>query len=125
SALPASVEGLMAVQIDRLQPKERRALRVASVLGSLIERRVFDEILRLEDIDHDAVRALVGVFLEVDGGALRFRHGLARDAAYEGLPFRRRQALHGLAGEVIERQAADRPDDVADLLSLHFLQARK
>jgi len=124
SALPDSVEGLLAVQIDRLKPRERRMLRIASVLGVRVNRQVLDEMLRIEDVEIDATRGVLADFFEPDGEGLRFRHALARDAAYEGLPFSRRQLLHGLAGEVIERVAGERPDDVADVLSLHFLQAR-
>jgi len=124
SALPDSVEGLLAVQIDRLQPRERRMLRIASVLGVRVDRHVLDEMLRIEDVEIDATRGVLADFFEPDGEGLRFRHALARDAAYEGLPFSRRRLLHGLAGEVIERVAGERPDDVADVLSLHFLQAR-
>src|SRR5205807_631167 len=37
----------------------------------------------------------LGEFLvEEDRGVFRFRHALMRDAAYEGLPFKRRRELH-------------------------------
>ena len=55
---------------------------------------------------------------------LRFRHALFREAAYESLPFRTRLALHRRAGEAIERRAAGNVDEVAPLLSLHFLEAQ-
>ena len=53
-------------------------------------------------------------------GGFRFRHALIRDAAYEGLPFRRRRELHQRVGEVYERRHAGSPEEVAELLSLHF-----
>lgn len=124
SALPDSIEGLMAVQIDRLQPHERRILRIAAVLGARVDPQVLNELLRLEDIEIESVQSVLTEFLEPDGDSLRFRHTLARDAAYEGLPFSRRQLLHGLAGQVIEQLAGDQRDNAADLLSLHFMQAR-
>jgi class 3 adenylate cyclase/tetratricopeptide (TPR) repeat protein len=124
SALPDSIEGLMAVQIDRLQPHQRRILRIAAVLGARVDRQVLNELLRLEDIEIDSVQSVLTEFLEPDGDSLRFRHTLARDAAYEGLPFSRRQLLHGLAGQVIEQLAGGQRDNAADLLSLHFMQAR-
>jgi tetratricopeptide (TPR) repeat protein len=43
-----------------------------------------------------------------------------REAAYEGLPFRRRRELHARAGEIVERRAGDDLDEWSDLLSLHF-----
>jgi tetratricopeptide (TPR) repeat protein len=45
-----------------------------------------------------------------------------RDAAYEGLPFRRRRELHARAGVMIVA-AADEPMDEAEVLSHHFFQA--
>ncbi len=124
SALPDSVEGVIAVQIDRLPPLARRVLRIASVLGASADMDVLDEMLTAEGVDVGSAATLLGDFVDSDGRVLRFRHALARDTAYEGLPFQRRQALHGLAGEVIERRAEGRPDDVADLLSLHYWHAR-
>ena len=38
-------------------------------------------------------------------GLLRFRNTLIRDAAYEGLPYRRRRELHERVGETIEARA--------------------
>ena len=38
---------------------------------------------------------------------LRFRNALIRDAAYEGLPYRRRRVLHDRVGETIEARAGD------------------
>ena len=126
SALPDTVEGVMAVQIDRLQPRERLVLRIASVLGIRIDERVLSEMLEQEGLDPDVVRfGVLTNFLETDADGARFRHTLARDTAYEGLPFSRRQSLHGRAGEVIERLAAGRTDEAADLLSMHYLHARK
>ncbi|MEO6714083.1 MAG: adenylate/guanylate cyclase domain-containing protein [Mycobacteriales bacterium] len=124
SALPDSIEGLMAVQVDALQPLDRRVLRVAAVLGVRFDRDVFEEMLLAEELSADIGGSELRAFLDVDGDTLRFRNTLARDSAYEGLPYRRRQLLHGLAGDVIERKAGARADDEADLLSLHFLQSR-
>ena len=55
---------------------------------------------------------------------MRFRNTLVRDAAYEGLPFRRRRELHARVGQAIESTAA-RPDEEAPALALHFFEARR
>ena len=68
----------------------------------------------------------LGEFVERDpdvAGAFRFRHALIRDAAYEGLSFKRRRELHGRVAEVIERQQGERTEEVAELLSLHYFNA--
>jgi tetratricopeptide (TPR) repeat protein len=58
-----------------------------------------------------------------DGRQLRFRHALLQEAAYQSLPFRQRLALHRMVGEIIERDA-EAPDEVAAILSYHFLAAQ-
>ena len=66
-------------------------------------------------------------FVERDphtAGAFRFRHALIRDAAYEGLSFRRRRELHARVAEVL-REDAGESGDVAELLSLHFALAER
>jgi class 3 adenylate cyclase/tetratricopeptide (TPR) repeat protein len=123
--LPGSVEALMAANIDRLEPSERTVLRYAAVLGSSFETSLLTEALHEEipSLDDDLWDRL-GDFLDQDeAGALRFRHALIRDAAYEGLPYRRRQILHARVGETIERRAGSRADDEAERLSLHYFHA--
>ena len=62
-------------------------------------------------------------FFEEDGeGYVRFRRGVIREAAYDGLPFRTRRALHLVVGDRLERDFED-PDEIAGVLSVHFLRA--
>ena len=51
--------------------------------------------------------------------SFRFRHALIRDAAYEGLSFRRRRELHGRVADLLRETAGD-DEDSAEMLSLHF-----
>jgi class 3 adenylate cyclase/tetratricopeptide (TPR) repeat protein len=123
-ALPDSVEGLLTVQIDRLAPSDRRVLRYASVLGATFDERLLHAVLALERGIDDGVWTRLSDFLWLDSsGNFRFRHALIRDAAYEGLPFRRRREIHARAGETIELWAGERVHEHAELLSLHFYQA--
>src|SRR5262249_4162625 len=52
----------------------------------------------------------LGAFVTVDGAVLRFRHELVREAAYEGLSFRRRRELHTKAARVLARTVSASPD---------------
>ncbi|MHB1577204.1 MAG: ATP-binding protein, partial [Candidatus Dormibacteria bacterium] len=119
TALPDSVEALLASQVDRLSPPDRHLLRVASVLGMQVDLEVLADML---DGQHAARRlaALDDFFSPDTPGALRFRHTMLRDAAYEGLPYARRRELHAKAGEVLERLAGHRAAEIAGLLALHF-----
>jgi class 3 adenylate cyclase/tetratricopeptide (TPR) repeat protein len=117
--LPASIEGVIAARIDHLAPDLRSWLRSVSVLGMTIDRALLPGVLgddSLVDSTHEELREFVAEDLD---GNLRFAHHLVQQTAYEGLPFRRRRALHALAARELERTAGDRIDDLAAVLSLH------
>jgi class 3 adenylate cyclase/tetratricopeptide (TPR) repeat protein len=123
--LPETVEALLATRIDGLAPGDRTLLRWASVLGPSFHSTDVRAVLAVDEsasTDDEAWDRLAE-FVERDpliAGGFRFRHALIRDAAYEGLSFRRRRELHGRVADVLEERNAADPYDVAELLSLHF-----
>ena len=114
-ALPDRIDALMAARIHTLEPAQREAVRVASVLGARC---------RLEDV-RDLLGAtppaVPGVLEPRADGGVEFAHALLRDAAYESLAYHRRRALHGAAGLAIEQRSGEAE---AASLSLHFEMAR-
>jgi predicted ATPase len=122
--LPDSVQGVISSQIDRLSPRDRTVLRYASVLGVAFTETLLREMVAGESIGPGrALFQRLGAFLVPEPAhAFRFRHALIRDAAYDGLPYRRRRQLHSRAGDAIERSAKD-PDEQAELLSMHNFHA--
>jgi tetratricopeptide (TPR) repeat protein len=121
--LPDSVEAVLMAEIDRLTPLDRRVLRSAAVVGAFFTPSLVSASMD-DPVDADVWERLAHYVTSSDGNEFRFRHALARDVAYEGLPFRRRLELHGRIGEEVERQATD-PLDEAELLSLHFFHAQR
>ena len=125
AALPDSVEAVIAADIDRLSPPDRMVLRSASVLGSSFDRRLLVAALDGEaELDDLLWQRLHGIVDPDATGRMRFRNTLVRDAAYEGLPFRRRSELHARVAQAIESAAAS-PDDEAPTLALHFFEAQR
>ncbi|MHB8465010.1 MAG: adenylate/guanylate cyclase domain-containing protein [Acidimicrobiales bacterium] len=119
AALPESLEGVVATEIDRLTPDDRRLLRYLSVLGATFETSLVTEMV---NCDAGAVRRRLRWFLEPVGpGVLRFRNQCHRQVAYDTLPFGRRRELHARAAALIERSRTDSPG----VLSLHFLHAQE
>ena len=120
SVMPDSVEGVFAAQIDRLGPQDRRLLRMASVLGKQVEVEALRELAGSEP----DTSALLGDFLTLEApGLLSFRHGMLRDAAYEGLSYARRREMHARAGEILERRAGPNASEIAGVLAVHFEHA--
>ena len=125
--MPESVLEVVTTRIDSLAPGDRALLRWASVLGATFSGDLVAQVLAGDPeaaLDSESWDRLTE-FVERDphtAGTFRFRHALIRDAAYEGLSFRRRRELHARVAEVLLRETPDTAD-VAELLSLHFMLA--
>ncbi len=125
-ALPTSLEGMVAAQIDALPPLARRIVRRASILGRSFRisvlRDLFTDTPNIA-LDDTTLHELADI-LEPDGpNRLRFRHALLRDAAYDSLPYQQRRELHRQAAESTLTRARNRPENYADNLALHYSMA--
>ena len=124
-ALPDSVEAVVAADIDRLAPLDRTVLRYASVLGATFDPELLQTALRDDlELDTEVWERLRGLVNPDSDGGMRFRNTLVRDAAYEGLPFRRRRQLHERVAEAIE-VTPDAVEEEAGALALHYAEARR
>src|SRR5262245_1147601 len=123
--LPDSIDGMVTAEIDRLPAGDRRVLRYASVLGVSFDGMLLTALLEAEHapIGRTAFPRLAQFLQDEGNGQYRFRHALMRDAAYEGLPYRRRKDLHARAGTAILAAAGGDDREVAELLSMHFFLA--
>ena len=117
-SLPGSIESLMTARIDRLDPELREVLREVSVLGYSFPHELAAAVVSSGDT---APLQQLGDVLSHDDGVIRFRHAMIRDAAYGGLAYRRRRALHAAAGDTI----AAGGDDRVELLSFHYHLAER
>jgi class 3 adenylate cyclase/predicted ATPase len=116
---PEALEGIVNARLDALPAPARRAVRDLSVLGERTSTRVALALVP----DFDAVASDLDEVLEIDSDRVAFRHGLFREIAYAGLPFRRRRLLHQRAGHLLEdTNDADRNPSA---LSLHFHLGRE
>ena len=100
AALPDSVEAVIAGDIDRLSPSDRTVLRYASVLGASFDPEPAGRGARTARWSSTtrSGSGCAGSSTRTRPGVMRFRNTLVRDAAYEGLPFRRRRELHARVG---------------------------
>lgn len=123
-ALPEALEPLLASRVDRLAPADRAALRAAAVLGLRFDDELLADILDHPVLEDKALWERLAEFVrEVDGERV-FAHALIREAAYEGLAFRRRRELHSRAAVAIEQRAKG-ADSPVELLSVHWFAAER
>ncbi len=128
-AIPQSVEAMIAARIDTLPLADRNILRRVSVLGAGFNLEHTASVLDEDETDPGwqtrTIRRLSD-FLTLDRvGWVQFNHALIRDVAYAGLPFRTRQDLHARVGDSIFAACDGRPEEFAELLSLHYFFARR
>ena len=125
--VPASLRGLLAMRIDQLGPGERDLLRSAAVAGDDLT------VKALETLVPDRARPYLRRHLETlerrrfmrrsDTGALRFSHGLIREAAYQTLTFHDRARLHLRFADWLEARDTYQPSQSDVVVGFHLEQA--
>ena len=124
--LPETLEAVVATQVDRLPPPDRRLLRFASVLGTTFDVSLLAAVTDGRLTTAAAARRRFGSFIESAGaGLLRFRNECYRQVAYDGLPYARRRQLHAAAGNALELLTAGHEHERAAALSFHFAHAQE
>ena len=82
-SMPATVQATIAARIDRLNPKAKRTLSAAAVIGAKFSRDLL-ETLGIEPIVEDLVGAeLIDQVRFTRGPEYVFHHPLIRTVAYE------------------------------------------
>ena len=129
--LPDTVQGVLAARIDLLEPREKRTLQQASVVGRVfwsgaVAALVDDSdgvdpaLRRLEERELVATRPVSSL---VGQEELLFSHILTRDVAYETLPRRERPPAHARTAAWIEESTSDRRAEFVGLLAHHYGEA--
>ena len=129
TAVPDSVQGVLAGRIDLLPPLEKEALQAASVIGRLFWRGALVHLLAGAEPDlalleeRDFVRRRVGSSLSGEE-EYAIKHALTREVAYASIPKVRRARLHAALAEWVEGEAGSQ-DEVASLLAHHYAEAAR
>ena len=123
--LPDTVQATVLARMDSLDPAARRVLQLGSVFGRSFTT---DGVASVEGERHDhasAIEELVDRELLRPAGRaeLTFRHIIIRDVAYGTLTRAERCILHAAAGRWLEGRAADREDELAELVAFHYREA--
>jgi tetratricopeptide (TPR) repeat protein len=135
--IPAGLRELLDRRLHRLAPAARKVLEAASVAGdefavAAVAAAVQMDAGQVEDLCEElaAPGALIvdaGLAEWPDGsvsGRYRFQHALYRGALYEGIAEARRVALHRAIGRREEAGFAERADEHAAELAMHYSRGR-
>jgi class 3 adenylate cyclase/tetratricopeptide (TPR) repeat protein len=98
--VPGSVQSLVQARIDRLEPTDKAAVQIASVLGQRFPRAVL--VHMLDHRDYDIGRLVSRRLMRPQEGneaVYLFAHALVRDAIYDTLLEGRRRELHRRAAQ--------------------------
>ena len=133
-AVPPSVAALLAARLDGLPKGERGVLERASVIGDVFYRNGVIALTPAEQ-RREVTGALLSLvrkeLLRPEGSvlhgesALRFRHQLVRDAAYNSLSKRERAHLHEIAGRWMEDTLSGRLPELEEIVGYHLEQAAR
>ncbi len=127
--IPDTVQAVLASRIDLLDPRDKRVLQAAAVVGrvfwpgpvadltELPPEEMADALRQLED--RELVFSRAGSTLSGQPELL-FKHVLTRDVAYESLPRRDRAPAHRSVARWLERIAGERVGEFAELLAYHL-----
>ena len=129
--VPETLHGLIAARLDRLPPPVKRALQHGAIVGKVFWPEAVAALGTgdgpVEDLLVEAARRDLANELDergLGGGrAWSFKHILIRDVAYGALPKVERSRAHDVFGRWLERAAAERLAEYADIVAYHAEQA--
>ncbi len=126
-ALPRQVTEAISTRISALDPRERRALTTAAVLGQVFDFNVLRAASGSEEEELlDALDECVSLrLLASEGTRFQFVHPLIRHVVYNEMSGPRRERLHLRAAEVLQELRFDAVDEHVGEITHHLLNSGK
>ena len=130
--VPPTIQALMAARLDHLPTSQRSAAQRAAVIGRIFEKPAVVALTPSASRPDVAEHLLALVRKELlakersgltEDDAFKFRHILARDAAYDALAKSERASLHERFADWLEGVAGERLNEYQEILGYHLAQA--
>jgi class 3 adenylate cyclase len=128
TAVPDTVQAVLAARIDLLPPQEKATLLAAAVIGRAFSASAVQELIGGTEPDlrvleqRDFVRRRPGdPSIEAEREFV-FKHALTREVAYGSVTARERALQHAAFADWLERRGRGRDED-APLLAHHYAEA--
>ena len=123
--VPATIQGIIAARLDRLEGNLKKIMQMASVIGREFAFRILQSVesmredlksslLNLQDLEFIYEKNL---FPELE---YIFKHALTQEVAYNSLLIKRRKETHEKVGQAIEQIYADRLEEFYEMLAYHY-----
>ncbi len=131
-AVPDSLHALLASRLDALDPKVRRLVTVAAVLGATFPA---EALIAVSGRDEDTVRAALAELvrrevlvvsadpLSPERGNYQFAQQMLRQVAHDTLSRRDRKTLHLKVADHLRTAFANDGEELADVIAQHYLDA--
>ncbi len=126
-AVPTLVQGALQARLDRLPPRTREVVSVASAVGRGFGLPLLERMLPRDQVV-PALTELMRLDLIVEvsrrpAPEYRFRHGLVQEVAYGSLLEPARRSLHRRIGEALEMLYGETNESVYGPIGRHFAEA--
>jgi len=125
SQISATIQGVIAARVDRLEQQSKRILQEASVIGRSFYYDILKRVSRIKDNIDSSLSGLerfdliktksIQPYLEYI-----FKHALTQEVVYSGLLKKERREIHERIGSVIEELFKDRLPEFYEALAYHF-----
>ena len=129
SAIPGSVQAVLAARIDRLSPREKDVVQTAAVIGKQFAEPTLRAVTGLSEVELGAVvRALMEAELVLEQAVYpfieyAFKHPLTQEVAYSTQLASRRARLHAAVARALEQEPVDVSGERAALIAYHWERA--
>ena len=123
--VPATVQGIIAARIDRIEENLKDVMQVASVIGREFSFRILQNIMDMKEELKNHLLNLQGLefisekklFPELE---YIFKHALIQEVAYNSLLVKRKKEIHEKIGMALEELYSERLDEYYELLAYHY-----
>jgi class 3 adenylate cyclase/tetratricopeptide (TPR) repeat protein len=123
--VPATIQGIIAARLDRLEGKLKGIMQTASVIGrefavrllqavAILKEDLKSSLLTLQDLEFIYEKSFLPELEYI------FKHALTQEVAYNSLLLKRRKETHEKVGQAIEQIYADRLEEFYEVLAYHY-----
>jgi class 3 adenylate cyclase/tetratricopeptide (TPR) repeat protein len=126
--LPDTIQGIIAARVDRLPEKLKNTLQVAAVMGRDFSYNVLQDVTGLHEelkIQLETLQRLEFIIpkeISPDTEYI-FKHALIHEVVFDCLLQKRKEELHEIIGQSIERLYPERLEELVEVLAYHYRQS--